>query len=85
MRRSLEEFWPLDSKRLGEEGLVMVSLRVSATGCAVAAAIAGSSGSAMLDETVMQFYETIDFTPAEIDGKAAEATVLLPVKFKLSN
>jgi serine protease Do len=83
MNRSLEDFWPLESKRLGEEGRVMVSLRVSATGCAVAAAISGSSGSEMLDGAVMQFYETIDFTPAEIDGKAAESTPTLPVIFKL--
>ena len=76
MNRSLEDFWPLESKRLGEEGRVMVSLRVSATGCAVAVAISGSSGSEMLDGAVMQFYETIDFTPAEIDGKAAESTLV---------
>jgi hypothetical protein len=39
----------------------------------------------MLDEAVMQFYDTFDFTPAEIDGKPAEATVVLPVTFKLNN
>ena len=83
MNRSLEEYWPLESKRLDEEGLVMVSIRVSATGCAVAATISGSSGSAMLDEAVMQFYETIDFIPGEIDGKAVESTPTLPVIFKL--
>lgn len=84
MNRSLEDYWPIESKRLGEEGRVMVSLRVSATGCAVAAAISGSSGSEMLDEAVMQFYETIDFIPAEVDGKAAESTPTVPVIFKLS-
>lgn len=83
MNRSLADFWPLESKRLGEEGRVMVSLRVSATGCVVAAAISGSSGSEMLDQAVMHFYETIDFIPAEIDGKAAESTPTLPIIFKL--
>jgi serine protease Do len=83
MNRSLEDYWPLESKRLGEEGLVMVSLRISATGCAIAAAISGSSGSEMLDEAVMRFYETIDFIPAEIEGKPAESTPTLPVVFKL--
>ena len=74
MNRSLVDYWPLESKRLGEEGLVMVRLQVSATGCATAAAISGSSGSEMLDEAVMQFYDTIDFIPGEIDGKAVEST-----------
>jgi len=32
---------------------------------------------------IMQFYETIDFIPAEIDGKPAESTVTLPITFKL--
>jgi serine protease Do len=83
MNRSLEDFWPLESKRLDEEGLVMVSLRISATGCALAAALAGSSGSEMLDEAVMQFFETIDFIPGEIDGKPVESTVIFPINFKL--
>ena len=83
MNRSLEDYWPLESKRLGEEGTVMVSLKISATGCAMAAALAGSSGSPMLDQAVMQFYETIDFVPGEVDGKAIESTVTMPIVFKL--
>jgi serine protease Do len=83
MNSSLEDFWPLESKRLGEEGLVMVSLRISATGCAMAVALAGSSGSEMLDEAVMHFYETIDFIPGEVDGKPVESTVTMPIIFKL--
>jgi TonB family protein len=83
MNGPLEDYWPPESKRLGEEGVVMASLRVSATGCATAAAISGSSGSEMLDEAVMQFYETIDFIPSEIDGKPVESTPTLPVNFKL--
>jgi TonB family protein len=85
MNRSLEDYWPIESKRLGEEGIVRVSLRISSTGCALAAAIAGSSGSAMLDEAVLKFYETIDFLPAEVDGKPSASMVILPVVFKLKN
>jgi protein TonB len=83
MNRSLEDYWPLESKRLGEEGLVMASLRISTTGCAIAAAISGSSGSERLNEAVMQCYETVDFIPAEIDGMPAESTPTLPIIFKL--
>jgi serine protease Do len=83
--RSAEDFWPVSSKRLGEEGLVLVSLKISSTGCAVAAAIAGSSGFDALDKAVLQFYETIEFLPGEADGKAIETTVRVPVNFKLTN
>jgi serine protease Do len=81
--QSLEDFWPMESKRLGEEGVVKVSIRISATGCAIAAAIALSSGFDMLDEAVMKFYETIDFYPGEIDGKPVESTSTMPIIFKL--
>ena len=82
--RSAEDFWALESKRLGEEGLVMVSLKISSTGCATAATIIGSSGFDALDHAVMQFYETLEFLPAEVDGHAIESTVSMPVIFKLS-
>jgi TonB family protein len=85
MNRSLEDFWPPESKRLGEEGIVRVSIRISSEGCALAAAIVASSGSPMLDEAVLKFYETIDFHPGEIDGNAVEVTTTVPVNFKLRN
>ncbi len=85
MNRSLEDFWPLESRRLGEEGDVLVSMRISATGCAVAAAIVGSSGSGMLDDAVIHFFESIDFLPGEADGKAIDSTARVPITFKLKN
>jgi serine protease Do len=84
MTRSLEEYYPASSRRLGEEGMVLVSLKVSSTGCATGAAIVGSSGSALLDDAVLEFYETIEFIPAETNGKAVDATVKAPIAFKLN-
>ena len=85
MTHSLAEFYPPASRRLGEEGLVMVSFRISESGCALSAAIVGSSGSEHLDDAVLQFYETVEFIPAATDGKPAEATVTAPIVFKLSD
>jgi TonB family protein len=85
MNRSLQDFWPQESRRLGEEGVVLVSLRISASGCVAAAAIVGSSGSDMLDDAVMHFFESIDFYPAEADGKPIESIATLPITFKLQN
>jgi TonB family protein len=85
MNLSLEEYCPLESKRLGEEGLVLVSKRVFVTGCAAGAAIVGSSGSDMLDDPVIHFFENIDFVPAEIDGRPIYSTPTQPITFKLTN
>jgi TonB family protein len=84
MTRSLEEFYPAVSRRTGEEGLVTVSVRVSSSGCATGAAIVGSSGSELLDDAVLKFYETIEFIPAGTDGKTMDTTVKAPIVFKLT-
>jgi TonB family protein len=83
--RPLDELWPTQSKRLGEEGTVMATLQVSATGCVTGMAIAGSSGSEMLDSTVLRYFESMEFIPADSNGKAIESTVTVPVVFKLKN
>jgi TonB family protein len=48
-------------------------------------AIAGSSGSEMLDSTVLRYFESMEFIPADSNGKAIESTVTVPVVFKLKN
>jgi serine protease Do len=80
---SLAAYWPDQSKRLGEEGTVMVAVRVSATGCVTGISIVGHSGSDMLDDTVIKYAETIEFVPAGLEGKPTESQVMLPVEFKL--
>jgi TonB family protein len=81
--RSLAEFWPEQSRRRGEEGLVIVRLHVTAAGCAEGAGLSASSGFPDLDQTVMQFYETLTFLPAQQNGVAAPADVAMPIRFKL--
>jgi TonB family protein len=83
--RPLDELWPPQSKWLGEEGTVMATLQVSATGCVTRMAIAGSSGSEMLDNTVLRYFESTEFIPADSNGKAIESIVTVPVVFKLKN
>jgi len=85
MKRTPEEFYPDLSKRLGEEGRVLVSTHVAATGCAVDFAISSSSGSAQLDEAAQRFAETIEFVPAEKGGKAVDAVKQFFVTFKLTD
>lgn len=83
--RPLEDFWPRESKLLGEEGVVIARIHVSTTGCVTGFAIIGSSGSEMLDQAVLQYIESIPFVPAAPDGTAIESTVAMPVNFKLKN
>lgn len=83
IKHSLEEFYPPVLRRLGVEGLVVLSVRVDATGCPQAIAVVGSSGSDELDEAALAWVETATFLPAERDGKAVEGTTPLAVDFRL--
>ncbi|HLH74758.1 MAG TPA: energy transducer TonB, partial [Chloroflexota bacterium] len=83
--RSLEDLWPIPSRRLGEEGTVVAALQISSSGCVTATAIVGSSGSGWLDGAVRDYFESMTFLPGEIDGKPIDTQVRVPVVFKLNN
>jgi serine protease Do len=80
---SLADYWPGESKRMGEQGTVMAALRVSPAGCVTGISIVGYSGSDTLDDTVLKYVETIEFVPAGLTGKPTESQLVLPVAFKL--
>ena len=81
--RSAEEFWPLESKRLGEEGNVVAGLKISATGCVIAKEIIISSGSDRLDHAALEWVDTVEFAPAAVERKAVESTGQIRIVFKL--
>jgi serine protease Do len=82
--KSAEDYWPVESKRLGEEGNVIAGLKISATGCVIDKEIVISSGSDMLDRAALEFVETLEFAPAAIEGNAVESTTPMRIVFKLN-
>jgi len=85
MTRSPDEFYPERSRQLYEEGRVILSAQVSATGCALRFAIAFSSGSALLDDAAQRYAETVEFLPAEREGKAADSVKVFAVNFQMKD
>jgi protein TonB len=81
--QSLEALWPPQSKRLGEEGTVLATVRISASGCVTELMIAGSSGSDMMDTAVRSYLESVVFLPPDLNGTAAESVATVPVAFRL--
>ncbi len=81
--QGLESYWPMASRRMGEEGTVIAVIRVSATGCVTGMSIVGFSGSDMLDHAVLDYLESVSFTPAGSNGNPMESTVTMPIAFKL--
>lgn len=75
--------YPPLSKRMGEEGKVILRVVVTAQGTAESVEIRTSSGSARLDEAVQKSVRNWKFIPAKRGETAVESAVLVPIIFKL--
>lgn len=77
--------YPTLSRRLGEEGKVLLRVRVSPDGRAAAVDVEKSSNFERLDETARQSVARWRFVPAKRGDEAIEATVIVPIVFRLEN
>ncbi|WP_306606713.1 energy transducer TonB [Azonexus sp.] len=75
--------YPPLSRRMGEEGKVILRVSVTPNGTADAVEIRTSSGSNRLDESAMKTVRTWKFIPAKRGDNAVQSWVLVPIIFKL--
>lgn len=77
--------YPPMSRRLGEEGKVVLRVRVSAQGLPLAIEIRQSSGYTRLDDAARGAVDQWRFVPAKQGSEPVESSVLVPLNFTLSN
>lgn len=77
--------YPPLSRRLGEEGKVLLRVRVSREGLAAAVDIEKSSNFERLDEAARQVVSRWRFVPAKRGDEAIEAMVIVPIIFRLED
>jgi protein TonB len=75
--------YPLASRRLGENGRVLLRVEVDAQGAAQEIQIAESCGFPRLDEAARDAVRKWRFIPARRGGEAIAAKVLVPIVFQL--
>lgn len=75
--------YPPLSRRMGEEGKVILRVSVTAQGTADNVEIKTSSGSQRLDESAQKTVRTWKFIPAKRGDTAVQSWVLVPIIFKL--
>ncbi len=75
--------YPPLSRRMGEEGKVILRVTVSPQGTAENVEIKTSSGSTRLDESAQRTVRTWKFIPAKRGESAIQSVVLVPIIFKL--
>jgi len=80
-----EPSYPALSRRLGEQGRVLMRVLVSVSGEAETVTIESSSGSSRLDQAAMEAVKKWQFIPAKKNKQPISAYVLVPIKFSLDN
>jgi periplasmic protein TonB len=77
-------YYPKSARNRGAQGKVMLEVKVTKFGKAAAVVIKKSSGFSALDEAAKDAVEYWKFVPAYVGAEAVEATVLVPIEFKLN-
>ncbi len=75
--------YPAFARRLGHEGRVVIRIQVLSSGAVAAASIERSSGYAVLDEAALASIKRWRFRPAQRAGQPVDATLNVPITFKL--
>jgi periplasmic protein TonB len=74
--------YPAQSRRLKEEGTVLLLVRVSVEGTPLSVEIRNSSGFERLDEAGLQAVRQWRFVPAKRGSENVAASVLVPIQFR---
>jgi protein TonB len=74
--------YPAQSRRLKEEGTVLLLVRVSAEGTPLSVEVRNSSGFERLDEAGLQAVRQWRFVPAKRGSENVAASVLVPIQFR---
>jgi len=75
--------YPDEARRLGQEGLVMLDVLVSAEGRAVKVTLERSSGVRTLDQAAISAVRRWSFQPGRVAGVPVAARVEVPIRFRL--
>jgi protein TonB len=76
--------YPIESRRAGEEGTVVLKVRITSLGTVEDLSIKRSSGFSRLDAAAEQSVQKWSFRPAFVAGIAVSSTVEVPVTFRLT-
>lgn len=75
--------YPAISRRLGEEGRVVLRVKVAASGLPSEVTLHAGSGSPRLDQAALETVRRWKFIPARLGDEAVAASVLVPIVFSL--
>lgn len=77
--------YPYRARRLGQEGRVVLHVKVNARGEAINIRLQKSSGFPLLDKSALETVENWRFSPAKFRGMAVAGSINVPVRFNLND
>lgn len=80
----VESFYPQASVDRGDEGSVVLRLRISDSGCVRAGAILVHSGFDELDAAALRWMETAEYSPGFKNGRAVAGLTNIKVRFTIA-
>ena len=80
-----EPLYPLAARRRRQQGLVLLTVKVTSLGRAAAVTLKQSSGFTLLDEAALSAVRDWEFEPARIGPLAVQSEIEVPVRFQLGN
>ena len=83
--REITAAYPSSAKRLGQEGLVKIQADIDRSGAVVDSRVTRSSGFASLDNAALDAVKNARFLPALKNGRTVEASIIIPIRFRLKN
>lgn len=81
----VENFYPEDSENRGDEGAVVLRLKISDKGCVRGGAILVHSGFDELDAAALRWMETAEYSPGFENGRAVAGLTSIKVMFRYEN
>ncbi len=75
--------YPKEARRNGQEGVVMLAVKVDSRGQASAVRVKSASGYPLLDEAALKAVQRWKFKPAKIGSMAIDSRVEVPIRFQL--
>ena len=81
---SPEDYYPAASKRLGEQGAIILRAHIAPTSCATEFALVVSSGYPALDKAALKVAEDSTYAAATENGQGIEGYLTFKVKFTIA-
>ena len=84
MQSLIDSCYPVASRRLSEEGRVVASVVIGADGRPATWSVDEGSGFPRLDAAMDCVLRRLEFVAGRRDGRAVDATVRVPIVFRLN-